>query len=120
MICSKNLYELTHKPQCFNHLIQDGYRYLDILYKGIVVCKAAFLISGHECVIHTHVSCWTSGVAKTLTRAFYKEFIPLIKAKNVKRLVALKEGKDDKQWAKFVQMFGFNKPVNCMYTERKL
>ncbi len=120
MICSKNLYEITQRPECFDHLIQDGYRYLDCRYEGILVCRVAFLISGHECLIHTHVSCWTHGIAKALIKAFYNEFYPMLKNNGVDKIAAFKPGKDDKQWAKYVTMFGFKEPINCMYTERML
>jgi hypothetical protein len=122
MICGKIIQECEQRPVCFNYLIQSGYRYANMYHNGFIFGNIAFIIVNSDCLLHTEVNCWTKGIAKTMVKAFYNEFFPFLKEKKVKKIAAFREGtlETDKAWVKFVQMFGFNKPINCMYTERKL
>lgn len=122
MIYGKIIREVEDCPACFNKLNLDeyNYRFLDCLYKGDIFGNVAFLITNKECLFHVEINKWAYGTAKAFKTGALDEFFPYIKQLGVTKLVAIKDGHDDKKWSKFVAMLGFGEPINVMYTERRI
>ena len=122
MICGKNFRETEQRPKCFSNLNLDEYKYrfLNCFYGGDIFGSVAFLITGEECLFHVELNHWSFGTGKTFIRGAFNEFFPYLKENGVRKLVAIKDGYDDEKWARFVGLLGFGKPINIMYTQRKL
>jgi hypothetical protein len=120
MICGKIIRECDENPVRFESLWSEDYRYLDIFHNEQICGQLAFMITGDKCIFHLEVDSWTPGIAKTMIKAFNREFLPGLKEIGVAKIITMKPGIEDIKWFKFLKVFGFKQPINYMYTERMI
>lgn len=112
--------EEIRRPDCFGHIEGMDYQYFVFRDHDETVFYMAARAVGPVAELHTEVVKWTPGSARFMTRVFFNDIEPHFRRLGIHKLVAAKAGIKDKNWEKFLKMFGFSKPVNLLYTEKRI
>lgn len=130
LIKTRHLEESYIKPHCFKPLKAEGLRWFNIYRSGdlVPIAKLAILITINDdsdpiCQVHLDVEQGPISNVKFLCKVLEEEFIPTMRDLGVIAIVSMniKTTKEmDKRHKQFARIFGFDRPVEMIYAERRL
>jgi hypothetical protein len=122
----EHLKERVTRPACFSHLPRFNHRWFNLCQGESVFGHAAVgRLPGDAASLHTEIlTRFRPSLARATVFAYRHELVPQLKWLGVKRVVASKPFKGEKdadKWVKFIRMIGFeDEPKVVLVAEQRI
>jgi len=101
--------ELKQQPEIFKHINAPCY-YFQVEKDNRIFCWIAVHDEGPVAGVHVEVESWTNVVRKQL-ESDWESLKDILRSKGITALYATNSEHENKQWIRFINLFGFGDPI---------